>query len=214
MGSPRGQEWSPYHLHPYCQPRGSLRPVLSIWFCSRKEATGNQLTCLDPPPQATLALHSAPREGEEASGIRRPGREPRGGRGIPGTSLKRPGAPLAREIDTTHIHTHTHNPMQTQKDPTVYKTHVTGQFNCSSQGPAEALLHTGGTRLKENLTLALPRPFGEKGPARQTLAGPLARLSPAKKGLEALVSSSVPSPAAGQDSDLQVPSPTPQAALC
>ena len=91
MGSPRGQEWSPYHLHPYCQPRGSLRPVLSIWFCSRKEATGNQLTCLDPPPQATLALHSAPREGEEASGIRRPGRGPRGGRGIPGTSLKRPG---------------------------------------------------------------------------------------------------------------------------
>ena len=67
---------------------------------------------------------------------------------------------------------HTHNPMQTQKDPTVYKTHVTSRFNCSSQGPAEALLHTGGTRLKENLTLALPRPFGEKGPARHHWQGP------------------------------------------
>ena len=51
------------------------------------------------------------------------------------------GRALAGEIDTTHTHTHTHThtPMQTQKDPTAYKTRVTSLFNCSSQGPAEAL---------------------------------------------------------------------------
>ena len=130
------------------------------------------------------------------------------------------GRALAGEIDTTHTHTHTHTHAhahahtQTQKDPTAYKTRVTSLINCSSQGPAEALPHTGGMRLKENLTLGLPRPSGEKAPARQTLGGPPARPWPAEKGLEALVSSSLSLPQQLARTLTQVPSPTPLAALC
>ena len=40
-------------------------------------------------------------------------------------------------------------------------------------------------RPKENPALALPRPFGDKDPARQALAEPLARPFPAEKGPDA-----------------------------
>lgn len=123
------------------------------------------------------------------------------------------GAALAREIDTTHIHTHTQPHADTERSNCLQNTCDQSVQLIVSRASRGSSAH-GRDEIKGKPDTGLAQAIRGERPCQASLAGPPARLSPAEKGLEALVSSSVPSPAAGQDSDLQVPSPTPQAALC
>lgn len=82
-----------------------------------------------------------------------------------------------------------HTLVHTQKDSTVYKMYVTSQFKLFIQVLGKALRHRKGMRPKENLALALPRPFEEKDPTRpctQNSGRASATSVPCREGLQLL----------------------------